>query len=385
MGLFIFIIMIDPTNTIIHKKDVVFILVVAFNIAVFKPDFSKLPHILLMVCAVTMPWLIATIRSVPYNSEEALAIFKAISPIILLLWVREYDMVQLSKAPVVICCGICAIIYIAMLSNPLIESGVWVYMDSKDNPVMMARRNVLGVEIFAFYLKSTISFVFGLSAFLLAVIKHQRPFVPQLLALAIILFYFFVSGTRSTMLVPFFLFIVIGYQHFKESKYMKYIMTPAIALMTIAFIVVIFAAATEEKEYSNVIKFGHLTSYAELFAENPSYLILGQGPGTSFFSEGFGKIVYKTEWAYLELIRNFGIFSLIIIGIFWKPLFTFFKYKHDDDLTRAVFWAYLAYLLIAGTNPLILSSTGMISLLIAYSYESQILRNKYDKCIDGDI
>ena len=47
---------------------------------------------------------------------------------------------------------------------------------------------------------------------------------------------------------------------------------------------------------------------------------IGQGPGAFMYSEGFNKVVFKTEWTYLELVRNYGLFSLIIIGVFAKPL-----------------------------------------------------------------
>ena len=78
-----------------------------------------------------------------------------------------------------------------------------------------------------------------------------------------------------------------------------------------------------------------------------------------------------TEWTYLELLRYFGIFSLVIIYVFYRPLFQFWKH-FNDDVAYAVFWGYLAYLLIAGTNPLLLSSTGMLVLLIAYSYVEKL-------------
>ena len=160
---------------------------------------------------------------------------------------------------------------------------------------------------------------------------------------------------------------------------MKYIMMPLVFFVAIAFIVVLVAAATETTEYSNVVKYGHLASYLNLFDENPIYMLFGQGPGTSFFSEGFNQIVYKTEWSYLELIRSFGIFSLGIVFVFFKPLLTFWRGRNDDDFTYCMFWAYLSYLLIAGTNPLIMSSTGMITLLMAYSYEDKFKNKKYEK------
>ena len=96
------------------------------------------------------------------------------------------------------------------------------------------------------------------------------------------------------------------------------------------------------------------------------------------YSEGFNKVVFKTEWTYLELVRNYGLFSLIIIGVFAKPLITMWKHRREA-FCKCMFFAYLSYLLIAGTNPLLLSSTGMIVLLMAYSYEESITSQDVNK------
>jgi hypothetical protein len=40
---------------------------------------------------------------------------------------------------------------------------------------------------------------------------------------------------------------------------------------------------------------------------------------------------------------------------------------------------YIAYLFIAGTNPLLISSTGMLMVLSAYSYMEQIQRTSQEE------
>lgn len=372
--IFIFIVMGDPTNSILHKKDIVFVLVVAYNIVVFKPDWSKLPYILLVMAAVIVPWLTSTIAMTPMDPEEALAALKSISPMILLLWVRNYDLINLSRGPVVICCIILTIIYIAMLVNPLIESVVWAFTNEHDSTIMMVRRSFLGIKIFACYIKSCVSFLFVFAYYILGLMKKTQNGILYWVIMAFLVFTFMVSGTRSTMLAPFFIFIVIAFRVFRNSKKLKYIMIPVTLLIAIAFVSVIVAAIMETDEYSNVIKYGHLTSYATLLDENPMYLIFGQGPGTSFYSEGFNEIVFKTEWSYLELIRCYGIMSLLIVYVYWRPLITFWKLRRTNDFTYCMFWTYLAYLMIAGTNPLLISSTGMLILLMAYSYEEKAKR-----------
>lgn len=370
--IFLFVVMIDPTNTLLHKKDIVFCLVVAYNMVCFKPDISKVPYLAIFICSVAIPYIFSTMAMIPNDETEVMAVFKSVAPIVILLWVRQYDVIKLARGPVVLCCFLCMITYIAMLINPLVEKFVWMLMTTGNDPIMMTRRHILGFTVFAFYLKSFVSFLFVLAYYMLAVMKKSKGVLWNVMFLSFILFAFLVSGTRSTMLVPFFLFVVISFKIYKDKKYMRYVMLPITFFVAVAFLIVLIAAATEEKEYSNVIKYGHLTSYMALFDENTWYLLFGQGPGTAFYSEGFNKIVYKTEWSYLELLRCFGVFSLGIIYVFFKPLITFWKKREVDDYVYCVFWAYLAYLLIAGTNPLIMSSTGMITLIMAYSYEEKL-------------
>lgn len=377
MGLFIFIVMIDPTNTMLHKKDIVFILVVVFNLIAYRPNVSKIPYIIILFCGVAIPWLMSQMRMNAYDESEVLGAFKSISPIILLLWIDRYDMVKIARPPVIFCCILSIIIYTIIASDTAYERGFWLFMQQYDYPVNISRRYILGFEILGFYLKSCVSFLMVFAYYMLIVIGRIKLNLLSVLSLTVIFAYFLISGTRSTMLVPFFLFIIIATKVYKGTKYYKYIIYPIIALLALSFFFTLIAMATETGEYSNEVKYGHIGSYVELFEGNPMYLLLGQGPGTGFYSEGFGEFVYKTEWSYLELIRCYGVFALLIIYVFVRPLYAFWKARNQDYLTYCMFWSYLAYLVIAGTNPLLLSSTGMITLLMAYSYWNN---KAIDKC-----
>jgi hypothetical protein len=370
--LLIFVIMLDPTNTVLHKKDIIFVIVVFYNICFFKPDWSKLPLILAMFCAVAVPWIFSIILGVRIEDEDVIAVFKSISPTILLLWCNKYNLVSLSRGPVILCSLVVMVLYLVIMSIPDLEGVIYAFFIDKDEPILMSRRTILGVQIFGMYLKSIVSFLFVLTYyFYVNFTKGTRKFT-TVLFLIIILFAFFVSGTRSTMIVPIFIFLVVGFKSFYKMKYAKYILYPLIIIIGITFIVGLYVMASEKDEYSNAIKYAHIGSYIELFCEHPIYLFTGEGPGSTFYSEGFGKVVKTTEWTYIELVRYFGVFSLIIIGVFYKPLVSLWKYSKSNDFVKCMFWAYLAYLLIAGTNPLMLSSTGMIMLLMAYSYVSSL-------------
>jgi hypothetical protein len=369
----ILVFLLDPANTILHKKDVVFILLTGFCIVFYKPDLSKLPYIGALIAAILIPYLFSLIAMRNIDPDDVLPIFKAISPSILLLWIREFDLLKLSRMPVIFASLIMDILFLVILIFPETEGPIYLFAAIESETVQMAHRWFLGVQMFCMYLRSTIAFTFVLTYFLYICISKDKRTIMALIALAIVFFYFTFAGTRSSMLVPWFLAGIVCYAVYRNHPRAKMFFYPLLAAGAVLFIILIVALATETEEVSNAVKYGHITSYTSLFEQHPLYLIFGQGPGAWFYSDGFNKYVLQTEWTYLELIRWFGLCSLLIIGVFFRPLLTFWKHR-SDALTFSLLWTYAAYLVIAGTNPLMLSSTGMIMLLTAYSYQEQITR-----------
>ena len=369
--LFILILTVDPTSSLLHMKDIMFILLVAYNMVCFRPDFSKLPLIIALFSAVIFSWISGTIQEVELDMEETFAVLKAVSPTVLLLWVREYDLVSLARFPIVFTSLLVVVLFWIIMLFPETESPIYYFVvNQSDDTIMMARRSFLGFEVFGMYYKSLVSFILVFAVYLAACFNKSRRNLGIILCTLIILHAFVISGSRSTMLLPFFLIVVIGYREFKDMRYFKYILYPIIFLLAILFVVVLLMFMMEKDEASNTIKYAHLYSYWELFSEHPLFLLIGQGAGSSFYSSGFHRVTSETEWTYLELIRNFGILSVVIIYAFFRPLVDMWKNRRDN-LSYTLFWSYLAYLMIAGTNPLLMSSTGMLVLLLAYSYKEK--------------
>ena len=370
--LFVFVLVLDPTGSILHLKNITFVLLVAYNMVCFRPDFSKLPIIVAVFSVILLSWVFATIQDVHLDTEATMGIFKAIAPLLLLLWIREYDLLSLARLPMVLTATLVVVLYWLAVSAEEIEAALYLYVTSNgEDTIMMAHRSFLGVEVFAMYYKSIVSFILVFAFCIAAFFDRCRRNIGIILCTVLFVQAYIISGSRTMILLPFFLFGVIGYRKFKDKRYFKYILYPFLFVFAIAFVVLLFMLIMEKGESSNMVKYAHLGSYWDLFSSHPQYLLFGQGPGSAFYSEGFRKMTTVTEWTYLELLRYFGIFSLVIIYVFYRPLFQFWKH-FNDDVAYAVFWGYLAYLLIAGTNPLLLSSTGMLVLLIAYSYVEKL-------------
>lgn len=369
--LLILIVLIDPVNTIFRLKDILFVLLVAFCIVFVKPSPRYVPQILLTVAMIIIGYLSAEMQGNIMDNEMLLARFKSIAMLSLLIWIPQFDVLKLSKVPVIIASVLLVTIYIAVCSSDIIEFGVWLFTSEKGEPLMMTKRSFLGIEIYGIYLKSIVATSFAAAYFYNRLFNERKGRIRLIIICGLITFCFATSGTRMTMLLPMVLIGMTFYKRIQKTKNARYLLYPFIALTFLAFIGLVLMLATEKGEASNVVKIAHLTSYAELFTDHPEYLLLGQGPATSFYSIGFASMTMETEWTYLELIRNYGLASVLMLYVLFYPLPILWRGSNKNE-TASILIAYVYYLFTAGTNPLLFSSTGMIALLIVYSYISSL-------------
>lgn len=342
-----------------------FILLLGYNIAFFKPDLKLLWPITLIYSVMFSSYIFCVVRGGTIVHEELFAEFKAYAPLLLLPWVRYYNVIHLSIIPAVFTGCFMAILYIFVSSSEVIELAVWTFVKQHNDFIMMTRRSFLGITFFGMYYKSIVSLTFTL--FILYYQISQKISILRIVATLLLTFAFLISGTRATMLLPFALIGLVFFFRIKNLPRIKYFLYPTLCIGGIIFLGLVMMLAAEKSEASNAIKYAHLTSYANLFDENPLYLIFGQGPCTKFYSAGFGASVTHTEWTYIELVRNYGLLSLFVLMVMFYPVYTLLKLP-KSDFNYGILGAYIFYLFIAGTNPLFAASTGMVVMLMIYSY-----------------
>lgn len=365
--LLILVSMLDPSNSLLHLKEKIFLLCLGFNLLFFKPDFRFLLPLLSVFAVLFLGYVLAQIQGNPIDEEYLQITFKGLAPLFLLLWVRHYDVLRIARYPALITCLIILVLYGLIASSPVIEYAVFTFSKQNNGFVMITTRNILGVKIFGMYYRSIVSIIPLLFYWLYrgSLRNYKQPLL--LLVCLVMMGTFFISGTRAMMLMPLFALGVIFYDRLSKSMRIRYFLYPLFVLLIFAFLLLVSLLATQEGDQSNAIKYGHLNSYVELFSDAPQYLLWGQGIATSFYSEGFGYMTPQTEWIYIELLRNYGVFAFVIIGFFFYPLWIFYLHR-KDPFTRGFALTYFAFLLIAGTNPFLLNSQGMTVLWIVYSY-----------------
>lgn len=176
------------------------------------------------------------------------------------------------------------------------------------------------------------------------------------------------SGTRANMLaacffVVLYFFNLVNYIFGRRFVFVLFIVFSVIFLIgVLVFFELLLGSFLDPSETSNSIKIGHYLSYMEFFNSNWIYFLFGSGYGSGMYSFGIESVAHTFELSYLELLRFLGVFfSTIFFLVIAYPLYPLW-YKHKN-----FFFAWLFYIFVAASNPLLLSSTGVFALIFIYS------------------
>ena len=181
------VLMLDPGGSILHMKDKVFVGFLLFNILFFKPDFRMLIPVCGVFFVLSFGFIMAVLQNSPIDYDFLLGTFKGMAPLFLLLWVHHYDVLNLSRVPAVLTCIVILVIYGFVVSNPLIERGLFYYSKEHNDMVMLTTRNLLGVKVFGMYYRSIVSIIPVLYFELYSAYRlHRRRFFRVLVCLVLI-------------------------------------------------------------------------------------------------------------------------------------------------------------------------------------------------------
>lgn len=367
--IFCFVLIVDPQNIFFGIKDVLY-LVIILLLTIYYPQINvNKIFILIVIYALIIATLLrGVISGYNYNYEFTATCIKAFSPLLLLCWINRIELFSKIIFPSICISIVTLFIAFCMLYFPDLEHIIYMATSSNEDFIIMARRSFLGYEFINVFYRTIPLAIIPYSVFCYKYLFEYNNKVKTLPIIIVLGSALFFSGTRadilSTIFIPI-LFLIIRISHSKMGKILTFIL---FVIFISASLYIIISLLSETSENSNAVKFGHLFSYLNLFENNWDILLFGQGVGSLFYSAGFHDFTYQTEWSYVEIIRYVGLIGgLFIIGIYFYPLWIIFKYRYCIKYATSFGFGYLFYLLIAGTNPLLLSSTGMLALLLAYA------------------
>ena len=363
--LLIFSIIFDPTN-LFKVKDISFVLFVLLNIG--NASFKHVLIPLTFLATYFSSTIVGVLLSIPTDQATSLNILKSYLFLIYLFWMHREDLKEIKYF--YIATKIMALITIFLFftmsyfNKYEVLFYTFIHYTLKDT-IMIARRVFYGIPTMMIFFRTSplmaISLAMSLSLFYT---RHKsRYFFDSIIFMVALI----ASGTRANMLTGMLLFFIVSLFYIYYYKKQVFIFATCSLLFIYAAFFVIFLLLTV-KEESTAVKGGHLISYMNLFDKNPLlYLLIGGGPGSLFYTSGFDSIVPMTELTYLDLIKNYGfIQAIILIGIFCLPFIGIINSGFLSNLEKfSLSFGWLGYLFIAGTNPLLISSTGFIAFAIA--------------------
>ncbi len=364
--LFCLTVMLDPMNNLMGLKVPLFLLF-AFSLLInFKADYKYIPIISFLVIWQFVSLGSGALDNQDYEFPMTIQYLIYFLLYIILLWRKHIDILEPLIFSSIIVSIITIIGFVAMTSFPDFFELIYAWADAHDNFIMISKRNFLGVEFNQVFYKS-LPLVIIPAAYYSYKFAYERANRSRHLVLVILfLFALFCSGNRALMGS---LFLIVFFVNYKKISRMK-LFVPILVAVFIVAMYILFQAITDTSEASADIKRGHMLSYIDYFTNKWYLLPFGSGAGSLFYTKDYG-MTPITEMTYMEIIRMYGVGGLFLILYFF--LIPLSHYKKKVKVIK--YWkpfsiSYILYLIISGSNPYLISSTGFMCILLMYTVVS---------------
>lgn len=177
----------------------------------------------------------------------------------------------------------------------------------------------------------------------------------------------FLSGTRANIIIGLASLIICILLKKHKSTFEKSLLLILVAVVIfvlykgsiIEYVKSMFALKVNDDS----LRDSTLKSILSGFHDNPVSLLIGNGYTSSFYNEGTHSYNSIVELSYWNLLRQVGLFLFLpMLFTYLYPAFKLVKEKKSIPIAIA----YLGYLIIAYTNPLLYSTTGLLGLLYMF-------------------
>jgi hypothetical protein len=362
--------MIDPPNTLLGLKNIAFGLLLLACLLAYRTAWKRARGIIAVVyIVISVSIITGYLQGFTFDAQTVKGIYKTYALLLLLLWINKLSLLEKMFFPALVIAFTTIIVYYLMTFYPTLEASLYSFFNIKYNLISISKRTFVGVNVLGIYYTSVALLIVPLALYLYNALFKKGKKIKYYCVSTMFLITLLFAGTRACMfsaVLLTLLMIIIRIYKFRAGKLVAFLM---VFLVIIYSYNVIRQVLNDKNEISLQGRAGHIRSYISLVTEHPLILVLGEGAGSTFYSEGFKKETAQTEWSYAELVRWFGLFGAgIIVCIYLFPLYIFYRKRKILPYSLPMRIGYSFYLLIAGTNPLLLGSNGLLALLIMYSY-----------------
>ena len=374
---------IDPSNQLFHLKEILFFFTILTGLYEFL-NFGNYKlfylSILISIIIPSISLFIGLIFNFNFSLEVGLGYFKSFVLFLLVNMLLNYTIDYgkiFSKLTLILIPISLVILYLLVTDNFSFFKNI---MGDYRDTVKIANRSFGSFDLIMVYYKTVSLLIFGLTY--LCSKKRFKFSGFNFLMIVLCAMVLILSSTRANILSVFIIVTIYIFRNFFSKKMILrvFFWCFSVLLMIIEVIPFLMEYFFNKDEASNKMKLGFITDYINFWSENTLAFVIGQGLGGGIYTTE-RNLVYTLEPTYFEIIRMFGLIGGLFIALFMlAPLILFHLSKNTKTYEKNSYFllGYIIYIfLIIPTNPLLLSSTGIMVMLIAYSVSIKVflLRN----------
>jgi hypothetical protein len=362
----------DPSDSVAGMKPTVFAVILSLFLALIALDRVTVPRDLLLrvLCiAVAFPAVsmaVFVIRHPGQSIADGLSLAKALWAVALVLPVVALG-IDLRR-PVFLWTGLLALSTIGLglgsIVDPTLQQRVSVFLIDH-NVALIGSRSFAGLDLMMIFFVTSPLLAVPVPSLIAAIVGRRTGAGARIgatLFLLLIVAAAILSASRALLLVLLLESVACILVAVKRRPWLVAgTLLVAMACSVPALIALRRTSLFSAVERSNSVKIAHARSFIAHIDEQPTVLLTGDGLGASYFSAapGVEQEVYQTELTYLDMVRYFGLagslcFLLLLIAPFGPP-------------NGFILVGLSSYLVIAGSNPLLFNSTGMLAVVFFWS------------------
>ena len=182
-------------------------------------------------------------------------------------------------------------------------------------------------------------------------------------------FVLILAGSRNNILLAFIVPASIYFFFSKSKVVLSFIYFITFLPLVYYYAYDILLAFLDPDEVANNIKIGLMKTYISAFS-NPASFLLGDGIGSSIYWDSKQGFSSKSEFSFIEIVRNFGLIgSTIIMTLILVPAVNILLSK--NTIAKGFALSFFGYLILSFTNPNFFNSMGMtvFAILLSINYK----------------
>jgi len=380
--LFLVTLSLDPTGFHSRLKDLLFVVLVIYGTIYClkrRQYLAPVNRITFMTILLTPLWgmFIAYITGELKDTAYATGQVRSMLYVCIFLFMVTMRLNVLLKVVWIngiIMASVTLILFILSQLGGIFLAVIYDYCCVSGNFTMAYNRNFLGFSINGLYLIAGSLIIFS---FIYNLYQYNGKFK---LFFSIILFMsLMVAGSRTPMLVQLLILLIYLYDKNIIGKFLTRLSTLAFLVM---LVMLTYLLATQKNERSNEVKYDNFESYIEDIGDS-GHPIWGAGLGSEFYAKGRNMRLSYTELSYMDVLRMYGLpVGFCFIFLFFAPCFWLWKYFPRSLFLKRYCLGYVLFLILSGTNPLLLGSIGLTALslfmaIVNKTSEMEKLKNEH--------